>query len=98
VAAFNNILLRALAAARLVTKRLLTPWAARRFGRSVLTTITTTVRMVDCIHMDTTDTRTNTLVAVAPGFADLDILVLFVSDDTDTSGTLKTHQPDFSRW
>ena len=49
----------------------------------VTATVTTTVRVVDSVHNDTTDTWALTLVAVAASFTNLDVLVLLVADDTD---------------
>ncbi len=49
---------------------------------TVTTTVTTTVWVISGVHNDTTDTWALTLVAVTTSFTDLDVLVLFVTDNT----------------
>jgi hypothetical protein len=52
-----NELSSGLAAAGLVAQGLLTPRRTRRFSHTVTTTVTTTMRVIDSVHNDTTDTR-----------------------------------------
>ena len=77
-----------LASAGLVTEGLLAP---RRLGRgtvvlaaadTVSSAVTTTMWVVGSVHNDTADRWALTLVAVTAGFADLNVLVLFVADNT----------------
>jgi isopropylmalate/homocitrate/citramalate synthase len=83
VTASYNHVAGALTAAGLETKGLLTPRRTRRLSHTVTTTVTTTVWVIYGVHNDTTDAWALALVAVATGFTDLDVLVLFVADDTN---------------
>jgi hypothetical protein len=47
----------------------------------VAAAVATTVRVVSGIHNDAADAGGDALVAVTAGFADLDVLVLFVADN-----------------
>ena len=51
------------------------------------TTFTTTERMIDGVHGNATDLRTTAQPAIAAGLAELDILVMNVSDLTDGGAT-----------
>jgi hypothetical protein len=51
----------------------------------VTSTVTTTVRVICGVHNNTTNTRANTLAAVATSRTDLDVLVLNVTDNTESS-------------
>lgn len=65
-------------------------------ANAVTTTVTTTMRVIDSVHDDTADTRTLTLVTVAAGLANLDVLVLFVADNTQAGGTIFIDEADFA--
>ena len=63
---------------------------------SVTATITTTVRVVDCIHYYTADRWANALLAIASGFTDFDVLVLFVADHTNDSHAFNGNSANFA--
>jgi hypothetical protein len=62
----------------------------------VTTTVTTTVGVVNSVHDNTTDTWALTQVARTTSLTDLDVLVLFVTNDTDSSGAVQVHQANFA--
>jgi hypothetical protein len=64
----------------------------------VTTTVTTTVWMVNGVHDDTTHRWALTEVTRTTSLTDLDVLVLFVTDDTDSSGAVQVDQTDFAGW
>src|SRR5882757_6817276 len=70
------------AAAGLEAQSLLAPWGAWVFTHTMTATVTTTVRVVGSIHDDTTNTWADTLVTRTASFADFDVLVLFVPNNT----------------
>jgi hypothetical protein len=96
VAASYDHIVSALAAASLKPKRLLTPWGTRRFGHTVTTTVTTTVRVIDCVHDHTAHAWALAQVAIATSLTDLHILVLFVADNTDRSRASQEEPADFA--
>jgi hypothetical protein len=62
----------------------------------VTSTITTTVWVIDCVHHNTTHAWAFAKVAVATGFADFNVLVLFIADNADTCSTDKEEFADFT--
>src|SRR5688500_5238066 len=98
MATFYNQLTGALAATSTVTKSQLTPWRTRWFTTTVTSTVTTTMRVVGGIHNNTTDGWADTLTALATGRTDFDILMLYVTDNTDGSSCFNTEFTDFTRW
>jgi hypothetical protein len=102
VTASYDELTSTLATAGFVTQSLLTPRSLRG-GTVVLTTtdtvtatVTTTMRVVGGIHDDTADSWADALVAIATGLTDLDVLVLLVADNSETSGAIFVHQAEFA--
>ncbi len=73
---------RAFASAGFIAQRFLTPRRSRIFGGTMTAAVSAAVRMIGGIHNYTADTRTNPFVTITPGFANLDILVLLVADNT----------------
>ena len=59
-------------------------------------TVTTTVRMVNCVHHNTAHTWALALVTVTAGFTDLYVLVLLVADGTDRSRAGQKKLADFA--
>lgn len=96
MAASYDKLAGVLAAACLVSQRMLTPRRDRWTAHIMSAAVTTAVGVIDRIHNDTTDARTLTFVAIAAGFADLDVLVLFVADDADGRHAVLINQADFA--
>jgi hypothetical protein len=87
-----------LAAAGLIAQGFLAPGRTRIFSRTVTTTVTTTMRVVGSVHDDTADRRANAHMALTAGFADLDILMLFITDGADGCHTFNINQADFTTW
>ena len=91
-----------LAAASLVTKSLLAPrglWCGTvvlTTADTVTTTVTTTMWVVNSVLDDTTNSWANTLVAIAAGFTNLDILVLFVTDNAETCRAFNADEANFT--
>jgi hypothetical protein len=91
-----------LAAARLIAKRLLTPRSLWRCtvilatADTVTSTVTTTMRVVGSVHYNSTDSWAHALLAAAASLAELDVLVLFVADYTDTGSTINVNQTNFA--
>src|SRR5687768_513579 len=98
MATFNNHLAGVFATASTVTKCQLTPWRARCFTSTVTSTVTTTVWVVCGVHNNTTDTWTNTLASVATSRTDLDVLMLYVTDDTKCRSCFQAEAAYFARW
>ena len=63
---------------------------------TVPSAVTTAVRVVGRVHHDTSNGWANTLVPVSSGFADFDVLMLFVTDNSYGSHTVKINQSDFA--
>jgi len=63
---------------------------------TVTTTVSTAVRVINGVHDDTADGGTDAFVPVTPGFAELDVLVLFVADDAKAGGAVFIDQTDFA--
>src|SRR5690606_12616106 len=72
------------------------PWADR-LATFASTSFTTTVRVIDRVHGNTTHRRTNTAPAHGTGFADLTQAVLFVANFTDRCTAVDVHATDFAR-
>jgi hypothetical protein len=98
MATFNNQLTDVFTTASTVSKCQLTPWSTWWFTSTVTSTVTTTVRVICGVHNDTTDTWAKTLAAVTTGRTDLDVLVLYVADNTDGSSRFQTETANFARW
>jgi hypothetical protein len=64
----------------------------------VTTTIATTMWVISSVHNNTTDTWTLTTKAVTTGFTDLNVLVLFVTDNTEGCSTFNVYLTDFTAW
>jgi hypothetical protein len=62
----------------------------------VTTTVTTTVWVVNGVHDNTTDTWALTQVTRTTSLTDLDVLVLFVTDDTDSRGAVQVDQANLT--
>jgi hypothetical protein len=52
---------------------------------AVTPTITTTMRVINSIHNDSSNAWSDTLITVTTSFTDLNVLVLFVTDATNGS-------------
>src|SRR5688572_20242804 len=96
VTALNNKLGSRLASASFVTQRLLAPRCLRRLTYTMTTTVTTTMRVVNSVHNNTTNSWANTHVSLAASFTDLDVLVLFVADNTQASHAFYANQANFT--
>jgi hypothetical protein len=64
----------------------------------VTSTVTTTVWVIDSIHNDTTNTWTDTLATVTTCRTDLYVLVLDVTNNTDSSCCFQPEATHFTRW
>src|SRR5690606_5433927 len=58
--------------------------------------VTTTVRVVDCVHNHAADSRADAHLALAAGLADLDVLVLLVADNADNRHAFNRNFADFA--
>lgn len=62
------------------------------------TTVSTAVRVIYSVHNYSTNRWSDSLAAVAAGFADLDVLVLDVTDIADVRHAIKVNHADFAAW
>src|SRR5947207_1497558 len=98
MATFNDQLASVFTATSTVTKSQLTPWSAWCLTSTVTTTVTTTVRVVSGVHNDTTNTWANTLTAIATSRTDLDVLVLDVTNHTESCSCFQSEAANFAGW
>src|SRR5579884_3342960 len=77
-----------LAAAGFETQGLLAPRSARGFGHAVAAAVAAAMGVICCIHNYAADGGALALVAAAAGFADLDVLVLFIANYAQTGGAI----------
>ena len=96
MATFNNHLAYIFATSGAVAKGELTPRSTWWLTGTVPTTVTTTVWVINSVHDDTTNSWADTHATLASGRTDLDVLVLFVTDNTDARHTLKSETADFA--
>jgi hypothetical protein len=62
------------------------------------TTVTTTMWVVNSVHNNTADAWADAHAALAACRTDFDVLVLFVTDNTDASHALEAEFADFTAW
>src|SRR5664279_5048412 len=98
MATFDNQLTDIFTTTSTVSKSQLTPWSFRRTANTVRTTVTTTMRVIDSVHGNTTNRWTNTFTAITTGRTDFDVLVLDVADDTDSCVRFHAETTNFTRW
>ena len=77
-------------------KRFLTPWSTWSLSHAVPTAVTTTVRVINCVHDYTAHRRPFALVPAASRLAALDVLMLFIADDADASGADERNFANFT--
>src|SRR5262249_13220318 len=91
----HDELIRSFVVSRFVTEGGLSPWSHRVI--SLHAAFATAVRMVDGVHNDTSDRRTNPHVARPPSFSDRDSLVVKITDLADRRNAVDVHQSYFAR-
>src|SRR4051812_23354906 len=84
------------AAAGLVSQSLLAPRRGRRPGHTVSTAVAATVRVVGSVHNHAADGRADAHSTFAAGFADLNILVLLVADNSNGGHAFGIDHTDFA--
>lgn len=84
------------AGAGFVAEGFLAPWGARVFAHTMPAAITTAVWVIGSVHDNAADGGANALVPCAAGFADLDVLMLFIADGTKTSGAIHMYHADLA--
>jgi hypothetical protein len=62
----------------------------------VTATVTTTVGVIGRVHNNTADTRSKAHVALTASFANLDILMLLVANNSNSSQAVKINQTHFA--
>src|SRR3989344_1261721 len=95
---FNNKLSCTLAASGFIAQSFLAPWCTRVFAHTMSSTVTTAMRVICGVHNNSTNRGADALTAIAPGFPNLDILMLFVTHAADVSTTLLANNPYFAAW
>src|SRR6266404_4473608 len=96
VSGSDNKFVASLAAAGLITQCLLAPWRCGRSGHLVTAAVTAAVRVVGSIHHYAANSRTDTFMACAAGFADPYILVLLIANNTYGRHAVGINQPNFA--
>src|SRR5581483_2048922 len=82
--------------AGLVAQGLLTPRRDWRTGHLVTAAVAAAVRAVGRVHDYAANSRTYTHAALSAGFADLDILMLFVANNTYSGHGFGVNHADFA--
>jgi hypothetical protein len=95
--AADNVFVRLLVLASLITQGRFTPWRARTGLADRLAAFTTTMWMIPGGHRRTADCRTYTKMALAACLAKLDIAVFKITNLPNRGVALLANQADFTR-